>query len=158
DSFFGDAGFDIAAFTRPQGDYTMSRSGGVVTFTSIDGDTSLKGVERVTFGDGTLLNFGGSVHATGGDFNGDGRDHVLWRHDIGPIAAWLMNGANVVGGGLVGPGTAPNGWQIAGGGDFNGDGRDDILWRNDNGQIATWMLNGTGLVGGGLIGPGSAPN
>jgi hypothetical protein len=81
---------------------------------------------------------------------------VLWRNDNGQVALWLMNGTNLLGGGVVGPGSASTDWAVAGSGDFNGDVRDDILWRNDNGQIATWLLNGTNLIGGGLVGPGSA--
>jgi hypothetical protein len=45
-----------------------------------------------------------------------------------------MNGANVIGGGVLGnPGPS---WHVAGTGDFNGDGHADILWQNADGSVA----------------------
>lgn len=83
-----------------------------------------------------------------GDFNGDGRDDILWRNDNGALGNWLGT-AN--GGFVVNDGSAirqvPTDWHVAGAGDFNGDGRDDILWRNDNGSIGTWL----GTSGGGFV-------
>mgnify|MGYP003329983243 CR=1 FL=1 len=37
-----------------------------------------------------------------GDFNADGKSDVLWRETGGVVAAWLMNGATLLGGPLVG--------------------------------------------------------
>jgi len=80
-----------------------------------------------------------------GDFNGDGRDDVLWRNDGGTITTWLGQPD----GGFIGNGslyaTVSNEWHVVGAGDFNGDGRDDILWRNDDGTVTDWLgqANGT---------------
>jgi Ca2+-binding RTX toxin-like protein len=82
------------------------------------------------------LNPGTDWHVAGtGDFNGDGRDDILWRNDVGTVIT-LLGQAN---GSFVGnvnftlnPGLD---WHVAGTGDFNGDGRDDILWRNDVGLV-----------------------
>ena len=82
-----------------------------------------------------------------GDFNGDGRDDILWRSTDGTIGNWLanldgsfaINGASLV--------AVPNDWQIAGIGDFNGDGRDDILWRGNGGQIGNWLAGPGGIFG-----------
>ena len=81
-----------------------------------------------------------------GDFNGDGRDDILWRSNIGQVSNWLAtasggwqnNDVNA----LIG---APTNWKVAGVGDFNGDNRDDILWRSDAGQVSDWL----GTPGGG---------
>jgi hypothetical protein len=55
-----------------------------------------------------------------------------------------MNGANVIGGGIIGnPG--PD-WRICGTGDYNGDGRSDILWQNSTGDVAVWEMNGTTVI------------
>jgi len=87
-----------------------------------------------------------SWHIAGtGDFNGDGRDDVVWRNDNGAISNWLgtANGGwfdNYANGGT----SAPTSWHIAGTGDFNGDGRDDLLLRNDNGAVTSWLGTANG--------------
>ena len=84
------------------------------------------------------------VHGVG-DFNGDGRDDLMWRNDAGQISnwlstengGWLVNDANALR-------TAPANWFMSGIGDYDGDGRCDILWRNNNGDISTWLGTETG--------------
>jgi hypothetical protein len=81
------------------------------------------------------------VVAGTGDFNGDGKTDLLWRHNTaGTVAIWLLNGLQVAQSG--GLGSVPNDWFITESGDFNGDGKSDILWRNLSGTIALWFLNG----------------
>jgi hypothetical protein len=80
-----------------------------------------------------------------GDFNGDGRDDILWRNDDGRITNWL---GTATGGFSDNVANAYNGvsldWQVAGTGDFNGDGRDDILWRNNDGRMTDWLSTANG--------------
>jgi hypothetical protein len=75
-----------------------------------------------------------------GDFNGDGRDDILWRHDNGVLTNWL---GDADGGFTVNNDDALTqvglDWFVAGTGDYNADGRDDILWRNDNGLLTEWL-------------------
>ena len=80
-----------------------------------------------------------------GDFNGDGKDDILWRSTDGRITDWL---GTATGGFSDNAANALNGvsldWHVAGIGDFNGDGRDDILWRNTDGRITDWLGTSTG--------------
>jgi VCBS repeat-containing protein len=80
-----------------------------------------------------------------GDFNGDGRDDVLWRDNNGTTVHWLgqANGGfadNYANSCL----SVPTSWQVAGVGDFNSDGRDDILWRNTDGLTVDWLGQANG--------------
>jgi hypothetical protein len=74
-----------------------------------------------------------------GDFNGDGRADILWRHDNGQGAIWFMTAGLFVGD-YYSVGEDPTGfWQIQRVADFDGNGRSDILWRDRNGQLAIWF-------------------
>jgi len=85
-----------------------------------------------------------------GDFNADQRSDMLWRHDDGRVATWLLDGNTLVGAGVIAD--APDVWSVASTGDFNGDDRSDVLWQNDGGQAAVWFLNGTSLAGAAVAG------
>jgi hypothetical protein len=45
-----------------------------------------------------------------GDFNGDGKADILWRHTSGDLYQWLLNGTSIIGTGS--PGGAGTDWQI----------------------------------------------
>lgn len=86
-----------------------------------------------------------------GDFNGDGKDDILWRHLNGAIFDFLGTET----GGVVNNGDnlftlVDNSWRVVGTGDFNGDGRSDILWRNESGAIFDFL----GTANGGVLNNG----
>jgi hypothetical protein len=54
---------------------------------------------------------------------------------------WLMNGATVTSGALVGT-VADTTWRVDAVGDFNGDDKVDLMWRRTTtGDTVAWLLN-----------------
>jgi hypothetical protein len=87
-----------------------------------------------------------------GDFNGDGKSDILWRHSTtGENAIWFMNGAGISSGAAMNAMTDLN-WSIAGVGDFDADGKSDVLWHNNvTGENIVWLMNGTTLLSSGAV-------
>jgi len=80
-----------------------------------------------------------------GDFNGDGRDDVIWRRSDGAFTEWLAQpNGKFVSNDTNAFEVVPTSWRVDGVGDFNADGRDDLIWRNDNGTFTTWLGQGDG--------------
>ncbi|MCB1772774.1 MAG: C10 family peptidase [Gammaproteobacteria bacterium] len=82
-----------------------------------------------------------------GDFNGDGKSDILWRHtQTGQLIVWLMDGvtrADAITQGVLWS-SMPGEWQTTAVGDYNADGKDDLLWRHQtSGQLLAWFMNGT---------------
>jgi hypothetical protein len=81
------------------------------------------------------------------DMNGDGRNDLIWQHDGGTIAAWLMNDTTLVDSVLLSPGSVePDTWRIAAAGDINHDGHPDLIWQHKNGMLAAWLMLGTTMA------------
>ena len=90
------------------------------------------------------------------DFDGDGKDDLLWRNSAtGQSSVYLMNGTRVLAEGFLAQLADPN-WKIAGVGDFDGDGKADILWRNTStGESYVYLMNGTAVLMGASLRPES---
>ena len=91
-----------------------------------------------------------------GDFSGDGRPDVLWRHQLsGRNVVWVMNGAVRESGVFTTPDAFTDlYWKMAGAGDYDQDGWPDILWRHAlSGRNVVWHLRGTVRVNGGYTTP-----
>lgn len=89
-----------------------------------------------------IKGFGAPDWAATGDFNGDGKDDVIWYEGWNAGGATVAlsngNGFDVAGQWIKGFG-APD-WAAVG--DFNGDGRDDIIWYEGwNNSGATVLLS-----------------
>lgn len=133
--FNGDGRSDILwrnSLTGQFGDW-LATQGGAFAFNSAAGLTTVAAAWTIV---------------TTGDFNGDGRDDILWRNTTtGQFGDWLASSS---GNGsfsfnaAAGLTTVGLDWHIAAVGDFNGDAREDILWRNDSGQFGTWLANSSG--------------
>jgi hypothetical protein len=77
-----------------------------------------------------------------GDINRDGRADIVWQRDTdGRLAAWLMNGSQVIHTALLSHYSADTAWKVRGVGDVNGDGFADLLWQRTTGEVGVWYLN-----------------
>jgi pimeloyl-ACP methyl ester carboxylesterase len=101
-----------------------------------------------------IINTG--IPSVPGDFDGDGSVDLIWQHDDGKLAVWLMRGGNLLDGRPLGLGTlADTHWRIAASGDFDRDGNTDVLFQHANdGRMALWLMTGTVMLSGSVIGPG----
>ena len=96
---------------------------------------------------------GSSWHVvTTADFDGDGKDDILWREAGGAISIWRSTGTGFAEGSYY-DASVGNDWHIVGTGDFsgegrddilNGDGREDLIWRNGS-QTSIWEATSGGF-------------
>jgi Calx-beta domain-containing protein/VCBS repeat protein len=96
-----------------------------------------------------------------GDFNGDGKTDILWRHAVsGQNVVWFLDGTSLVSGAFTNPSTlADVRWRMVAVGDYNFDGRPDIVWRHSqSGQNVMWFMNGIELSSGTFTNPSSLPD
>jgi len=81
-----------------------------------------------------------------GDFNGDGRHDILWRHALtGENYVYFMDGLAIASEGYLRTVADPN-WEVEGVGDFDQDGKADILWRNqESGENYLYPMDGLAI-------------
>jgi hypothetical protein len=79
-----------------------------------------------------------------GDFNGDGKSDILWRHTtLGDVWIWLMDGATRKPGGQVYIDRVDPGYVVKGVGDLDANGKADIVWHHATlGEVWIWTMNG----------------
>jgi hypothetical protein len=90
----------------------------------------------------TLMTEG--FNKTIGDYNGNRRSDILWRHSsTGQVYEMPVLGNTVLPGAVIH--TEPNpSWQIVNVGDYNGDSKADILWHHSStGEVYHFLMNGT---------------
>ena len=136
--FNGDGRSDILWLVDPGPGQVHS-----IWFSDTNGGSSINGP-------GTFFTVGDPSWRVAGaaNFNGDGVDDLLWRHENGTLSNWL---GSLSGNFTINDSNAwvhvPNDWHVLGTGDFNGDGRSDILWQSDGGFISNWL----GTASGGFV-------
>ncbi len=78
-----------------------------------------------------------------GDFDGDGRNDILWRNGSSNVV-WYMLGGSVINSEFL-PSVGPT-WSPVAVGDYNGNAVDDIIWYDSaSGVVAMWSLTGMGV-------------
>lgn len=82
-----------------------------------------------------------------GDFNGDGKDDLMFRHADGTWRYYPMNGKDFIAD-QQGSSDLPLDldYRVAGIGDLNGDGKDDVLLRHDDGRWRYYPMNGKDII------------
>ena len=89
-----------------------------------------------------------------GDFNGNGKEDLLFQHTDGTLAVWYMNGTSQVGTALINPNNpGDRNWRVVAVGDLNRDGKVDIIFQHTDGTLAVWYMNGISLSSGALFNP-----
>ena len=83
-----------------------------------------------------------------------GNTDLIFQHSDGTLAAWYMDGTNLVRGVLLNPATPDEaGWRVATTLDLNGDGKTDLLFQHEDGTAAVWLMDGINLLSGQLLNP-----
>lgn len=80
-----------------------------------------------------------------GDFDGDGREDLMWRKTDGTTVISYMAGPAVAASQFL-PGVPLSAWRLEAVGDYDGDGHEDLLWTSlSDGNVLIWRMHGRGI-------------
>jgi hypothetical protein len=89
-----------------------------------------------------------------GDFNGDGREDLLFQHLDGTLAIWSMSGISQTTVSLLNPShPGDRNWRVTAVTDLNLDRQMDIVFQHADGTLAVWFMNGINLTSAALFTP-----
>jgi Ca2+-binding RTX toxin-like protein len=90
-----------------------------------------------------------------GDFNADGKPDIVWQHNDGFLAVWLMNGRTTIDAVFLTPsGFADPAWRVRAVADVNKDGHPDlIIEHTTSAHVGVWFMNGTTMTDARLLTP-----
>ena len=130
-----------------------------ILFQHTDGTLAVWFMDRINLVQGALLNpntpgdTGWRVVGTA-NLSSVGTIDLIFQHSDGTLAAWYMDGTNLVRGALLNPSApAEEGWRVAATLDLNGDRKTDLLFQHDDGTMAVWLMDGINLISGQLLNP-----
>lgn len=91
---------------------------------------------------------------TKGDYNGDDRPDIIFQDSQGFLAAWLMNGTNMISARLFNPNNVGNtNWMLFDSGLFNSDAKSDLGFQHTDGTLAAWFMDGTTMASAAYFNP-----
>jgi hypothetical protein len=88
-----------------------------------------------------------------GRIDGDNHIDLVFQHDDGTVAAWLMNGNNLIAPALLSPSTAGPDFRIVSVFNLDGQQSDDLLFHDSEGTLAVWYMSGFDQIGAELSTP-----
>ncbi|MBI3414948.1 MAG: hypothetical protein HY043_06435 [Verrucomicrobia bacterium] len=89
-----------------------------------------------------------------GKFTQVGEVDLVFQHEDGTLAVWLMNGVDLVQGELLNPATpSDKNWRVVGTVDLNKDGKTDLLFQHTDGSVGVWFMDGNNLDRATLLNP-----
>jgi hypothetical protein len=90
------------------------------------------------------------------DFDRDGQRDLLFEHDDGRLAVWLINGIKLKSAAFLNPiRTGDANWRPVGAADLNQDSQPDLLFQHTDGRMAVWLMKGLALQEAKLLDPAS---
>jgi len=91
-----------------------------------------------------------------GDFDQDEKEDLVLQHRDGALAAWFLNGRQLISGALINVDLAEAGeWRVVGAADFNHDEKPDLLVQDRNGRLVAWMVDHVRVVSTALLNLGN---
>ena len=91
-----------------------------------------------------------------GDFNGDGKTDLLWKHSTeGFLIVWMMDGINRTSVEWLSPYKLLDvAWQVVAAGDIDGDHKVDLVFQHPvDGRLVAWYLNGVSRIAAQMLTP-----
>lgn len=91
-----------------------------------------------------------------GDFDLDGNEDLVLQHSDGQVAAWFLNGRQLISGALIADNPAElEDWKVVGTADFNRDEKPDLLVQDRSGRLAARMVENLRVVSTALLNLGN---
>jgi glucose/arabinose dehydrogenase len=126
-----------------------------ITFTNTTNGVGTQGRSATLIVNAPIVNAPSCTMASQlGDFGGDGRSDLLFRHTNGQLALYQMNGFQIIATQMIG--SVGVEWTLTASGDFSGDGKTDMLFRHSDGTLLLYLMNGPQVLAAqvlGAIGP-----